>query len=109
MSPLARTINKTPLKTVNDLNPPYMKEFFHKSSFSYNLRSSDDLLVSGVNQTTFGLRSIRYEGAALWNRLCKNIKSSDTLGTFKTQIKSWRGPQCKCTYCKFVNDTDLCN
>ena len=32
-------------KTFSDLNTPYMKEFFQKYSFSYNLRSSDDLLV----------------------------------------------------------------
>ena len=93
-------------KTFNDLNPPYMKELFQKNSFSYNLRSSDDLLVPRVNQTIFGLKSIRYEGAVLWNHLPKNIKSSDTLGTFKMQIKSWTGPQCKCSHCKFVNDAD---
>ena len=68
-------------KAFNDLNPPYVKDFFQKNSFSYNLRSSDDLLVSRVNQTTFGLRSIRYEGAVLWNHLPKNIKSSDNLLT----------------------------
>ena len=39
----------------------------------------------------------------------KNIKSSDTLETFKKQIKAWIGPQCKCSYCKFVNDTDVHN
>ena len=66
----------------------------------------DDLLVSRVHQTTFGLRSIRYEEAVLWNHLPKSIKSSGTLKTFKKEIKSWTGPQCKCAYCKFVNDTD---
>ena len=96
-------------KTFNDLNPPYMKEFFQKYSFFYNLRSSDDLSIPRVNQTTFGLKSIRYEGAVLWNHLPKNIKSSDTLGPFEKQIKSWTGPQSKCTHCKFVNDADLCN
>ena len=96
-------------RAFNDLNPPYMKEFFQKISFSYNFRLSDDLLVLRVNQTTFGLRSIRYEGAVLWNHLPKSIKSSDTLKTFKKQIKSWIGPQCKCACCKFVNDTDPYN
>ena len=95
-------------KTFNDLNPPYMKEFL-KKTFSYKLRSSDDLLVPRVNQTIFGLGNIRYEGAVLWNHLPKNIKSSDTLDTFKKQIKSWTRPQCLCSYCKFVNDVDLCN
>ena len=73
-------------KAFSDLNPPYMKEFFKKNSFSYNLRSSDHLLVSKVSQTTSGLRSIRYEGAVLWNHLPKNIKSSDILETFKSKL-----------------------
>ena len=84
-------------KTFNDLNPSYIKEFFQKL-FSHNLRSSDDLLIPRVNQTIFGMRSIRYKGAVLWDHLPKNIKSSDTLEMFRKQIKSWTGPQCKCAY-----------
>ena len=73
-------------KTFNDLNPPYMKEFFRKNSFSYNLRSSDDLLVPRVNQTTFGLKSIRYEGAVLWNHLPKTLNYLIPLELSKSKL-----------------------
>ena len=40
-----------------------MKYLFHRNVSTFSLRSSNDLSVQRVNQTTFGLRSIRYEGA----------------------------------------------
>ena len=36
-------------------------------------------------------------------------QSSDAFEMFETQIKSWKDPQCKCAFCKFVIDTDACN
>ena len=68
-------------KSLNNLNAPYMKGLFHRNVTTYSLRSSNDLLVPIVNQTTFGLRSIRYDGALMWNQLLKHIKT------------------CKCVYC----------
>ena len=70
-----------------------MKEFSQKNSFFCNLRSSDDLLVPRVHQTTFGLKSIRYEGAVNVNCKCAYCKFVNV--------------NCKCAYCKFVNDTDV--
>ena len=52
-------------KSLNNLNAPYMKGLFYRNVSTYSLRSSNDLLVPRVNQTTFGLRSIRYEGAVI--------------------------------------------
>ena len=50
-------------KGLNDLNAPYMKELFMRNESTYSLRSYNDLSVPRVNQTNFGLRSIRYEGS----------------------------------------------
>ena len=52
-------------KSLNNLNAPYMKDLFHRNVSTKSLRSSNDLLVPRVNQTTFGLRSKRYEGAVM--------------------------------------------
>ena len=46
-------------KSLNNLNAPYMKDLFHRNVSTYSLRSSNDLLVPRVNQTTFGLGSRR--------------------------------------------------
>ena len=45
-------------KSLNKLNAPYMKDLFHRNLSAYSLRSSNNLSVSRLNQTTFGLRSI---------------------------------------------------
>ena len=54
-----------------------------------------------INQTTFGSRSIKFEGARLWNHLPEKIKSADNLNIFKNLIRSWMGPSCGCNYCQF--------
>ena len=96
-------------KSLDNLNAPYMKDLFHRNVSAHSLRSSNDLLVPRVNQTTFGLRSIKYEGAVMWNHLLKHIKTAENIATFKKLIRSWKGPQCKCAYCKYANEsTDHC-
>ena len=54
-------------KSFENLNPPYMKDLFVPRQNDYILRGSQNLSVPR-NTTTYGLRSIRYEGARLWNK-----------------------------------------
>ena len=91
-------------KTLANMNPSYMQELFEKSSSCYSTRRPYDLTVPRVNQTSFGSRSIEFEGAKLWNHLPQNIKSADNLSTFKQLIKNWTGP-CGCSYCLFAERT----
>ena len=49
-------------RTLNSLSPKYMKELFKLNSPVYSSKRSQNLHVPGVNQTTFGLKSIGYEG-----------------------------------------------
>ena len=90
-------------KTLNNMNLPYMQELFERSSSSYSTRRPHDLMLPRVNQTSFGSRSIKFEGARLWNHLPQNIKSADT---FKQLIKNWMGPSCGYSYCLFVERTE---
>ena len=93
-------------KTLNGLNPSYMNEIFVKSSSRYSSRGPHDFMVPRVlvNQTKFGLKSIQYEGAKLWNHLPNSIKSAENLEIFENLIKSWQGPTCKCNYCKQLSN-----
>ena len=88
-------------KTLSNLNPEYMQELFERNSSSYATRRPNDLKVPRINQTTFGSRSIKFEGARLWNHLPEKIKSADSLNIFKNLIRSWMGPSCGCNYCQF--------
>ena len=93
-------------KTFSNLNPEYMHELFERNSHSYSTRRPNDLKIPGVNQTSFGSKSIRVEGAKLWNHLPDNIKSSQNLSIFQCLIKQWNGPSCGCNYCLFVNNSN---
>ena len=91
-------------KTLSNLNPEYMHELFERNSHTYSTRRPNNLKIPRVNQTSFGFRSIRAEGAKLWNHLPENIKSSENLSIFQNLIKQWNGPSCGCNYCLFVNN-----
>ena len=90
-------------KTLSNINPRHMQELFERSSSSYSTRRPNDLKVPRVNQTTYGSKSIRFEGARLWNHLPEHIKSAENLNIFKNLIKYWIGPSCGCNYCQFRN------
>ena len=87
-------------KTLNNLNPGYMKDIFQVQQSAYPTRRPYKIKVSRVNQTTFGTRSIWYEGAKIWNHLPNSLKLAETLEIFKSLIKTWEGPNCKCNFCK---------
>ena len=50
-------------KTLSNLNPKYMRELFERNSSSYSTRRPNDLKIPRVNQTSYGSKSIRFEGA----------------------------------------------
>ena len=70
-------------KTLNDLNPGYMKDIFQVQQSAYSTRRPYNIKVPRVNQTTFGTRSIRYEGAKIWNHLQNSLKSAGLLKFLK--------------------------
>ena len=89
-------------ETLDSLNPGYMKDIFQIQQSTYSTRRPYNIKVPRVNQTTFGTRSIRYEGAKIWNHLPNSLKSAETLEIFKSLIKTWEGPSCKCNFCKHL-------
>ena len=88
-------------KTANDLNAPYMKELFIPRNSTYALRGSQNLSVPRVNQTTYGLKSIRYQGPKIWNSLPADFHKASSLDEFKNLMKTWNGPTCNCNFCKY--------
>ena len=87
-------------KTVKQLNPPFMQNIFRLWSSHYSLRNPNSLAHVRPNQTTFGSNSLSCIGPQIWNGLPNEIKSVENLKSFKTLIKQWNGPICKCSACK---------
>ena len=58
----------------------------------YRMRDSSLLEQSRCRTTTFGLRSISYIGAKLWNDLPSYLKETTYLSDFKMILQTWTGP-----------------
>ena len=89
-------------KTLNDLNPGYMEDIFQVQQSAYSTRRPYNMKVPRVSQTTFGSRSILYEGAKIWNHLPNSLKSAETVEIFTNLMETWEGPNCKCNFCRHL-------
>ena len=87
-------------KTVHGLNPSYMKDIFAiKDSHSYSLRNSESLVKNGIKTVKHGLKTFSYIGSQLWDALPQNVRNSDSLGEFSTEVRDLPTLQCKCRLC----------
>ena len=84
-------------KTINNLNPSFMKQIFELRETNRNVREKYrlNLNIPNYNQVTFGKKSLRIFGPKIWNSLPYHIKSSKNLETFKTVIRNWDGVNCQ--------------
>jgi len=88
-------------KTLNDLNPPYMKDIF-KLNTRRAETGNDRLIVQAQISRRYGSYTLRSLGPKIWNKLPSDLKNSVSLESFKTLIKSWSGPKCHCGSCTYL-------
>ena len=84
-------------KTLNDLNPTYMKDIF-----TLNTRrdhTENKLLVKAQRTKQYGTDTLRSLGPKIWNSLPNNFRNSESLNSFKILIKTWSGASCACKNC----------
>ena len=88
-------------KTVNNLNPYYMREFFSKTE---NLTHRPlDIHFNQNNITKYGNNSHRSFGPYNWNSLPHEIKKETEYEKFKHYMNDWFGLKYKCNLCYFLN------
>ena len=76
-----------------------MYDIFQTRSIRYNLRSQTDFGGYSVNINRFGLNSLKFFAAKVWDVVRLEIKNSDTVEVFKNKIRKWK-PNCSCYFCK---------
>ena len=88
-------------KTINNLNPEFMRDLFSLRETGRLVREKYmlNLNIPVHNQVTFGSKSLRVFGPKVWNSLPYHIKSSENLQSFKLIIKEWNGTRCNCKVC----------
>ena len=89
-------------RTINDINPEYMKDIFIKNTSS--LSNPNNLKVHYHRTSKYGDKSLKTLGPKIWNSLPCDIKNETSFQKFKTHIKAWFGPKCKCNLCSFAEN-----
>ena len=75
-----------------------MHDIFQTRGIRYNLRSQADFGYC-VNTNRFGLNSLNFFAAKVWDIVPLEINNSDSVGVFKSKIRKWK-PNCSCYFCK---------
>ena len=86
-------------KIINEMGPVYLKKLFTQKKTPYESRAAVPVTVPKFRTIKFGKKSLRYEGACLWNCLDNRAKESTTLKEFKRHILLWEGQSCNCNSC----------
>ena len=71
-----------------------MWDLFVRKKVAYDLTANDLLQLPKARTVLNGLKSIVFRGSILWNSISDEIKSSQSIASFKVQIKSWNGGSC---------------
>ena len=95
-----RTLALETFKTLNDLNPAFMKNLFAKREVSK--RRKNNLEIPNRNTVKYGDKSIRSLGPHIWNGLPEEIKNENSYDMFKEYLNTWYVPKCTCSLCPFT-------
>ena len=68
-------------KTLNGLNPSFMKELFTMRKGTY--KRKNDLIIPTRNTVTFGDKSIKALGPHIWNALPETVKAETSYHNFR--------------------------
>lgn len=86
-------------KIINKQTPVYLHELITKKENSYCFRYKNMMNIPRVNTTRYGLHSMRYAAAKLWNNLPNEFREDMGLNQFKSLISKWEGDGCSCSFC----------
>ena len=86
-------------KSVNEMSPYFMWDLFKVKDITYNLRSNRNVCLNHCRTKRYGLDSLSYHGAHLWNLLPNDMKKCKDLDIFKASVRNWNEPMCKCRMC----------
>ena len=95
-----RTLATEIYKSLADVNPDFMKNYFSIKEIPYSLRNDSALKIPSARSTYYGINSFHFRACLLWNKLPKSLKESQSLPEFKHKIKPIGKIDCSCTICR---------
>ena len=91
-------------KIKTNLSNKKMYHILQTRGIRYNLRSHTDFGGYCVNRYRFGLNSLKFFEAKVWDIVPLEIENSDSVEVFKSKIRKWK-PNCSCYPCKtYINN-----
>ena len=88
-------------KACHNISPYYLQGLFSVKESRHNIRSKMNLNVPAVKTTKYGLKSISYSCAKMWNSLNNNMKCAESVKEFKSLLSKWKMKQCTCSFCSY--------
>ena len=73
---------------VNDTAPLYIQNLFKEKDSVYDLHNARQLELHRCRTTTYGLRSVSYKGASLWNKIPNYLRLKTELKEFKSSLRT---------------------
>ena len=74
-------------KSLNNLNPHFLWDYFNMNFFLYDLRKGNTLHLPPAHSTHHGINSLLLRSSLLWNNLPREIKESLSTEEFKKRLK----------------------
>ena len=87
-------------KVHHGLAPELMNDIFKKGNVTHNFRKSSTSETRNIKSVYYGSETISFIGPKIWELLPSNIKDSESLNTFKSNIKLWKPENCPCRLCR---------
>ena len=94
---------KTVFKCTHNIAPSYLRDLFKVRNERMTTRSKKYLIQPKVRTTRYGLNSLRYDSARLWNKLHNDFKVDDYYdfkGLLKNEIADCNCNTCMCCMIK---------
>ena len=87
-------------KSVNNLNPHFMRDYFKTVFFPDDLRKGNTLHLPPAQSTRSGIYSLLFRGCLRWNSLHREIKESVSTEEFKKRLKEHGALPCSYVVCR---------
>ena len=87
-------------KVRHRLAPELINDIFKKRNVTYNFRKNSTFETRNIKSVYYGSETISFIGPKIWELLPSNIKDSENLNIFKSNVKSWKPENCSCRLCR---------
>ena len=87
-------------KVHHGLAPEFMNDIFKKRNVTYYFRNNSTFETRNIKSVYYGSEAMSFLGLEIWELLPSNIKDSENLNIFKSNIKCWKPENYRCRWCK---------